>query len=106
MDQCDNPDNSPKHNYAMVPLYFKFNGAADYPLTYSNIYGPDYHHSLKKDKTSVIYITATNPCVYFSSTVFEVGSNASHDTQLGVMMSEEISNVPHLSTIDTNIVVS
>ena len=48
---------------------------------------------------SVIYITATNPRVYYSGTIFQVDSKGP-DTD----MTFQETNIPHLSTNDTTIV--
>ena len=52
---------------------------------------------------SVIYITATNPRVYYSETIFKVDSKRP-DTQLGDVTFQETSNIPHLSSNNTTIV--
>ena len=52
---------------------------------------------------SVIYITATNPRVYYRDTIIQVDSKGP-DTQLGDMTFQSTSNNPHLSSNDTTIV--
>ena len=52
---------------------------------------------------SVIYITATNPRVYYCGTILKVDSKRP-DTPLGDMTFQETSNIPHLSSNDTTIV--
>ena len=52
---------------------------------------------------SVIYITATNPRVYYCDTILTADSKRP-DTQLGDMTFQETSNIPHLSSNDTTMV--
>ena len=52
---------------------------------------------------SVIYMTATNPRIYYSGAIFQLGSKGP-DTQLEDMTFQETSYIPHLSSNDKTIV--